>query len=54
MLKNLNETLSLISLLILCVLSLKAGLGWVFSSHRTDTLKGNWLLLKDYCQNTEE
>ena len=54
MIKNLNYTLSLISLVVILFLSIKFGLGLIFSSHRTDTIKGNLALLKDYHNNEEE
>ena len=54
MIKNFNETISLISILILVVFTIKFGIGLIFSSQRTDTVKGNWSLLKNYSQNEEE
>ena len=37
MIKNLNDTLSLISLLVLTFMAFKVGIGWMFSLHRSDT-----------------
>lgn len=54
MIKNLNETLSLLSLSILAIVSLKIGLGLIFSSHLDGSAKGNLKLLKEYRDNTEE
>lgn len=54
MIKNLNETLSLITLIIFVLASLKIGLGFLFSSHLSGTVKGNIELLKDYVNNIEE
>ncbi len=55
MIKNLNETLSLLSLTIITLISLKVGFGVIFSSHLTgSTVKGNHELLKKYSENIEE
>lgn len=54
MIKNLNETLSLLALAISCAISLKIGLGLLFSSHLSGTVKGNIELFKDYVNNEEE
>lgn len=54
MVKNLNETLSLLVLTVLVAASLKVGLGLIFSSHLTGSVKGNYALFKDYINNEEE
>ena len=54
MIKNLNDTLSLLSLLIITFFAFKIGIGWMFSLHRSDTLKGNLVLFKNYTENEEE
>lgn len=54
MIKNLNETLSLLVLTIIVLASLKIGLGLIFSSHLTGSVKGNYALFKDYTNNEEE
>lgn len=54
MIKNLNETLSLLVLTVLVLFSLKVGLGLIFSSHLQGTIKGNFNLFKDYINNEEE
>lgn len=55
MIKNINETLSLLSLLIITLITLRVGFGAIFSSHLTgSTIKGNHELLKKYSENTEE
>lgn len=54
MIKNLNETLSLLSLVVLAAISIKVGLGLIFSAHLTGSAKENLKLLKEYSENTEE
>lgn len=54
MIKNLNVTLSLFALIIITILSIKYGLGLIFSSHLTGNRKDNFKLLKDYRNNVEE
>lgn len=55
MIKNLNETLSILSLVIITIISLRIGFGVIFSSHLNGgTIKGNHELLKKYSENTEE
>ena len=54
MINNLNETLSLLVLIIVCLFMLKVGLGMIFSSHLTGTARGNFELLKKYSENDEE
>lgn len=54
MIKNFNDTLSLVSMLLICFLVVKASLGITFSKHRTDTYKGNWKYLREYKENIEE
>lgn len=54
MIKNLNESLSLLAMIIILFLTLKAGIGWMFSFHRNDTLRGNLVLFKNYSENEEE
>lgn len=54
MIKNLNETLSLLTLTILVAVSLKIGLGLLFSSHLSGTARGNLDMFKDYINNEEE
>ena len=54
MIKNLNETLSLISLIALTFMAFKVGIGWMFSMHRNDTFRGNLVLRKNYSENEEE
>ena len=54
MIKNLNETLSLITLTVLVFVSVKIGLGLIFSSHLNGSARGNFTLLKEYSENTEE
>lgn len=54
MVKNLNETLSLIVLTLIVLVSFKMGFGIIFSSHLSGSIKGNRALLKDYVNNEEE
>lgn len=54
MIKNLNETLSLLVLIVMCLFMLKVGLGMIFSSHLTGTARGNFELFKRYSENDEE
>ena len=54
MIKNLNVTLSLFALIIITILSIKFGLGLIFSSHLTGNRKDNLKLFKNYCDNVEE
>lgn len=54
MIKNLNETLSLLSLIILVIFALKVGIGWMFSFDQSDTFKSNLVLFKNYKENDEE
>lgn len=54
MIKNLNETLSLLTLALIAFFSIKIGLGFIFSNHLTGTAKGNFELLKAYKDNEEE
>lgn len=54
MIKSFNETLSLITIIILVFLTVKFGLGLIFSSHRTDTVKDIWFYFKNYSQNEEK
>lgn len=54
MIKNLNETLSLFTLIVVAILSVKYGLGLIFSAHLTGNRKDNFRLLKEYRDNIEE
>ncbi len=54
MIKNFSDTISLLSLFVILILTLKIGIGWMFSLHRNDTLRGNIKLFKNYTENEEE
>lgn len=55
MIRNLNETLSILTLVVITLISLRIGFGVIFSSHLYGgTIKGNHELLKKYSENTEE
>lgn len=54
MIKNLNETLSLLTLIILVISALKIGIGWMFSFDQSDTFKSNLVLFKNYEENEDE
>ena len=54
MIKNLNETISLLALIFLVISSLKIGIGWMFSFDQSDTFKSNLVLFKNYKENEEE
>jgi len=54
MIKNLNLTISFITLIVIVIFSIKLGVGTIFSSHREETNKGNWDLFKKYSQNIED
>lgn len=54
MIKNLNETLSLLFLIIVFLFVFKNGLGMIFSSHLTGSAKKNLELIKKYSENQEE
>lgn len=52
--KNLNDIVSLLTLIIILIFTLKFGLGLIFSSHHNDTFKGNLILFNNYRDNEEE
>ncbi|MBR0461401.1 MAG: hypothetical protein IJJ00_01640 [Erysipelotrichaceae bacterium] len=54
MIKNLTETMSLLALTIICFFTLKVAVGWMFSLHRSGTLRGNFALFRNYSENEEE
>lgn len=54
MIKNFNETISLISLTILVFLTIKFGFGLIFSSNQTGNARDNYDLLNKYSENEEE
>ena len=54
MIKSLSDTLSLLALVSICVFTLKVGIGWMFSMHRSGTYRGNIALFRNYPENEEE
>lgn len=52
--KNINETLSLFTLILVLFITIKQAMGIMFSHRHTATIKGNLQLFKEYINNTEE
>ena len=54
MIKNFNDTTTLIMMIIILAITIKVGFGLMFSSHHNDTIKGNFKYFIDYTENEEE
>lgn len=54
MLKNINDYLSLISLIVLSILAIKYFFGFLFSAHRKTEKIDRKSLLRDYYDNEEQ
>ena len=54
MIKSINDTMSLLALTLICFFTMRVGIGWMFSLHRTGTVRGNFALFKKYTENEEE